>query len=59
MCSIFGIFGLQAGDDLPALRRHALELSQRQRHRGPDWPSSTRPVVHSRCCRPMASWRWQ
>src|SRR3989304_5279731 len=37
MCSIFGIFGLQAGDDLPALRRHALELSQRQRHRGPDW----------------------
>ena len=37
MCSIFGIFGLQAGDDLPALRRQALELSQRQRHRGPDW----------------------
>lgn len=37
MCSIFGIFGLQAGDDLPALRRHALDLSQRQRHRGPDW----------------------
>jgi len=37
MCSIFGIFGLQAGDDLPALRRHALESSQRQRHRGPDW----------------------
>jgi len=37
MCSIFGIFGLQAGDDLPSLRRHALESSQRQRHRGPDW----------------------
>ena len=37
MCSIFGIFGLQAGDDLPTLRRHALDLSQRQRHRGPDW----------------------
>jgi asparagine synthase (glutamine-hydrolysing) len=37
MCSIFGIFGLQAGDDLPALRRRCLELSQRQRHRGPDW----------------------
>ena len=37
MCSILGIFGLQAGDDLPALRRQALELSQRQRHRGPDW----------------------
>jgi asparagine synthase (glutamine-hydrolysing) len=37
MCSILGIFGLQMGDDLPALRRQALELSQRQRHRGPDW----------------------
>lgn len=37
MCSIFGIFGLQPGDDLPALRREALECSQRQRHRGPDW----------------------
>ncbi|GAB1408100.1 asparagine synthase B [Thermomonas brevis] len=37
MCSIFGIFGLQPGDDIPALRREALERSQRQRHRGPDW----------------------
>ncbi len=37
MCSIFGIFGLQAGDDLQALRRQALEQSQCQRHRGPDW----------------------
>ncbi len=37
MCSIFGIFGLQAGDDLQLLRRQALDLSQRQRHRGPDW----------------------
>ncbi|QNP40270.1 asparagine synthase B [Lysobacter solisilvae (ex Woo and Kim 2020)] len=37
MCSILGIFGLQAGDDLHALRRSALERSQRQRHRGPDW----------------------
>jgi len=37
MCSILGIFGLQPGDDVPALRRLALELSQRQRHRGPDW----------------------
>ncbi|GAB2620338.1 asparagine synthase B [Novilysobacter erysipheiresistens] len=37
MCSILGIFGLQPGDDVSALRRHALELSQRQRHRGPDW----------------------
>lgn len=37
MCSIFGMFGLQSGDDLSLLRRQALELSQRQRHRGPDW----------------------
>ena len=37
MCSIFGMFGLQPGDDVPALRRQALELSQTQRHRGPDW----------------------
>jgi len=37
MCSIFGIFGLQAGDDKAGLRRLALDLSQRQRHRGPDW----------------------
>ncbi|MBB1060942.1 asparagine synthase B [Marilutibacter spongiae] len=37
MCSILGIFGLQAGDDIPALRRQALEQSQCQRHRGPDW----------------------
>lgn len=37
MCSILGIFGLKAGDDLPALRREALKRSQWQRHRGPDW----------------------
>ncbi|MGK3988234.1 asparagine synthase B [Sorangium sp. So ce136] len=37
MCSIFSIIGLQPGDDRQALRRQALELSQRQRHRGPDW----------------------
>ena len=37
MCSIFGIFGLQPGDDIAALRRQSLELSQKQRHRGPDW----------------------
>ncbi|PWK89764.1 asparagine synthase B [Fulvimonas soli] len=37
MCSIFGMFDLAPGDDLAALRRLALELSQRQRHRGPDW----------------------
>ena len=37
MCAIFGMFDLQPGDDLAALRLLALELSQRQRHRGPDW----------------------
>ncbi|WP_130618802.1 asparagine synthase B [Dyella amyloliquefaciens] len=37
MCSIFGMFDLQPGDDLASLRQQALELSQRQRHRGPDW----------------------
>jgi asparagine synthase (glutamine-hydrolysing) len=31
------MFDLQAGDDLAALRRQALECSRRQRHRGPDW----------------------
>jgi asparagine synthase (glutamine-hydrolysing) len=37
MCSIFGMFDLQPGDDVAALRRQALDLSRRQRHRGPDW----------------------
>jgi len=37
MCSIFGIFGLHAADDLSSLRAQALERSQSQRHRGPDW----------------------
>jgi asparagine synthase (glutamine-hydrolysing) len=37
MCSILAMFGLAAGDDLIALRTRAMELSQRQRHRGPDW----------------------
>ena len=37
MCAIFGMFDLQPGDGHAALRRQALELSQRQRHRGPDW----------------------
>jgi len=37
MCSIFGMFGLQSGDDLADLRMQAMERSQRQRHRGPDW----------------------
>jgi asparagine synthase (glutamine-hydrolysing) len=37
MCSILGVFGLAPRDNLIALRREALERSQRQRHRGPDW----------------------
>lgn len=37
MCAIFGMFDLQPGDDVATLRRQALELSRRQRHRGPDW----------------------
>jgi asparagine synthase (glutamine-hydrolysing) len=36
MCSILAVFGFQVGDDLGSLRRQALALSQRQRHRGPD-----------------------
>jgi len=35
MCSILGLFDLQS--DPGALRRLALELSRKQRHRGPDW----------------------
>ena len=35
MCSILGIFEL--ADDPGSVRRLALELSRRQRHRGPDW----------------------
>ena len=35
MCSILCIFDIQ--HDAEALRRRALELSRRQRHRGPDW----------------------
>ena len=37
MCSIIGVFGPGAYHDMTALRRKALERSQRQRHRGPDW----------------------
>ena len=37
MCSILGIFDIQPGDDLGALRRQALARSRLQQHRGPDW----------------------
>jgi len=36
MCSIIGVFGMQAGDDATVLRGLALERSQLLRHRGPD-----------------------
>src|SRR6478752_402478 len=37
MCSILGIFGLEQDDAVAELRQEAIERSQRQRHRGPDW----------------------
>ena len=37
MCSILGIFDIEANTDLAALRAQALAQSARQRHRGPDW----------------------
>lgn len=36
MCSILGIFELSAAD-AAGLRSRALEMSKKQRHRGPDW----------------------
>ncbi|MCV5598293.1 asparagine synthetase B, partial [Escherichia coli] len=35
MCSIFGILDIKS--DAVALRKSALEMSKRLRHRGPDW----------------------
>ena len=46
MCSILSIFDIR--HDAEAVRRKALELSRRQRHRGPDWTgvfASERAVV--------------
>src|SRR4051812_27342004 len=37
MCSILGIFSSRANLNLGLLRQEAIERSQRQRHRGPDW----------------------
>lgn len=75
MCSIFGIFNLQPSDNLQILRHQALECSQRQRHRGPDWSGVYVDVgailVHERLAivdpaggaRPLLSedgaWRWR
>ena len=36
MCSILGIL-TSDGDDARSLRTRALEMSRKQRHRGPDW----------------------
>jgi len=50
MCSIFGILDIKS--DAVALRKSALEMSKRLRHRGPDWSgiySSDRAIlVHER-----------
>ena len=41
MCSVLGIFEIEPGGNgdpgAAGLRRRALDLSRRQRHRGPDW----------------------
>jgi asparagine synthase (glutamine-hydrolysing) len=37
MCAILGIFDLKPREDVQGLRSRAVELSRRQRHRGPDW----------------------
>ena len=50
MCSIFGILDIKS--DAVALRKSALEMSKRLRHRGPDWSgvySSDKAIlVHER-----------
>lgn len=50
MCSIFGILDIKS--DAAALRKSALEMSKRLRHRGPDWSgiySSDKAIlVHER-----------
>src|SRR5574344_312173 len=51
MCSIFGILDIKA-DSAPALRKQALEMSRKMRHRGPDWEgvytSDKAILVHER-----------
>lgn len=50
MCSIFGILNIRSNS--PALRKTALEMSKKLRHRGPDWSgiyTSDRAIlVHER-----------
>jgi len=50
VCSILGIFGISR--DPEGMRRLALELSRKQRHRGPDWSgvwsSDTTVLAHER-----------
>lgn len=37
MCGIFALFGNQSTGDIAEQRNKFIELSKRQRHRGPDW----------------------
>jgi asparagine synthase (glutamine-hydrolysing) len=50
MCSIFGVLDIKS--DLSVLRKQALEMSKRLRHRGPDWSgiytSKNAILVHER-----------
>ena len=50
MCGIVGIFGIQA--QTPELRKKALRMSQKIRHRGPDWSGiycgKTATLAHER-----------
>lgn len=50
MCSIFGVLDIKS--DLSELRKQALEMSKRLRHRGPDWSgiytSQNAILVHER-----------
>ena len=52
MCSILGIFDIASPEECARLRKLAVELSQRQRHRGPDWSgvanSDTAVLAHER-----------
>ena len=50
MCGIVGIFGIK--EQTPELRKKALRMSQKIRHRGPDWSGiycgSTAILAHER-----------
>ncbi|MGN1394434.1 MAG: asparagine synthase B [Succinivibrionaceae bacterium] len=52
MCSIFGIFDIKDSASVPELRKQALVMSRKMRHRGPDWEgvytSDKAILVHER-----------